>query len=835
MLFSALQAYSQQTGDSVLYVPISDTLKPADSVRSQSDINAIIEYSANDSAVFDVSNDKLLLYNEAELKYKEYDLKAARIVLFRESSTMEAYGVPDTVNAGKYVGQPVFMEGSKRYDAFKLRYNFTTRKGNIDMGSTEIEGGYYLGEKIKKVDDNTFFIQNGRYTTCGKADPDYYFGSPKLKVIQGENVISELVFLHIDDVPVFALPFGIFPNHSGRSSGIIPPAYGEEPTYGRYLAHLGYFWAISDYYDLALQGNYYTKGRYDLSTRFRYALRYKLSGSVDLGGSRIRIGEDTDNDKIFSDEWKIGVYHNQSIDPTTSLTANVNFYSSKNYFTTSTNNLEDLLRQNAISNVTLSKSWEGTANSISLNYARDQNLTTGEIRQRIPSVTFVRSQSFLFRGKNTSLIDPRWYESISYAYNAQLLYIDEKLLVNQSVPDGNFIKNARGGLRQVFGVNAPIKLSEFSFSPYFNYNEVWYNKSIEKSFNNTDSSVIVNELSGFKAFRYFNTGIALNTRLIGLFNTNIFGVKGFRHTLTPSITYSFQPDFSDPKWNSYGSYTNQFGQEVKYSFFEREVFGGAPLGEQQSLNFAVGNNLEMKVKDTDSTDTKFQLLNLGAGFGYNFVADSLNFSEIGLNYRTQVGEYLNIGGGASFNLYKYVEGVGRVNRFLWNEEKRIAQLTNFNISLSTTIQGGELNPVSNDSTLQEQELSQESTQESEYTGIFDEGPPDFSIPWSFTLNYSYSINKSIPTVISKFSNISGNLNFNLTRNWKFSFSAGYDIFLQQVSTPYITIYRDLHCWEMSLNWVPTGLYRGFKFELRIKAPQLQDIKVTKQTNYRGVY
>ena len=194
-------------------------------------------------------------------------------------------------------------------------------------------------------------------------------------------------------------------------------------------------------------------------------LRYKLSGSVDLGGSRIRMAKDTDNDKIFSDEWKIGVYHNQTIDPTTSLTANVNFYSSKNYFTTSTNNLEDLLRQNAISNVTLSKSWEGTANSISLNYARDQNLTTGEIRQRIPSVTFVRSQSFPFRGKNTSLIDPRWYESISYAYNAQLLYIDEKLLVNPAVPDGNFIKNARGGLRQVFGVNAPIKLSRNSAFP----------------------------------------------------------------------------------------------------------------------------------------------------------------------------------------------------------------------------------------------------------------------------------------------------------------------------------------------------------------------------------
>jgi lipopolysaccharide assembly outer membrane protein LptD (OstA) len=836
LLFLTLKVFSQQTGDSVLYVPIIDSLKKSsDSLKSQSDIDAIIEYSASDSAIFDISNDKLLLYNEAELKYKEFELKAARIVLFRESSTMEAYGIPDTVNAGKFIGQPIFMEGSKRYDASKLRYNFTTRKGNIDMGSTEIEGGYYLGEKIKKVDDDIYFIENGRYTTCSKADPDYFFGSPKLKVIQGEKVIAEPVYLHIDGVPVFALPFGVFPNHSGRSSGLIPPAYGEEPTYGMYLAHLGYFWAINDYIDLALQGNYYTKGRYDLSTRFRYVQRYKLSGTLDLGGSRIRIGEETDNDKIFSDEWRVGVYHNQSIDPTTNLTANVNFYSSKNYFTTSTNNLEDLLRQNALSNVTLSKLWEGTANSVTLNYSRDQNLTTGEIRQTIPSATFVRSQTFPFRGKNTSLSDLKWYESISYGYNSQLLYIDQKLLFNPAVTDGNFIKNARGGIRQGLLINAPLKVSEFSFSPFFNYTEVWYNKSVEKSYNAVDSNVITNELSGFKAFRYFSSGISLNTRLIGLFNTNIFGIRGIRHTLTPAVTYSYQPDFSQPQWNAWGSYSNQSGQEVKYSYYEREVFGGAPFGEQQVLNFTLGNNFEIKVKDTDSTSSKFQLLNLNAGINYNFAVDSLNFSELGLNYRTQIGDFLDIGGGASFNLYKYVDGVGRINRFLWSEEKKLAQLTNFNISLSTTIQGGELNPVSSDSTLQEEELSEGSTEESEYTGIYYDGPVDFSIPWSLTFNYNYNINKSIPSVISKFSNISGSLNFNLTRNWKFTVSAGYDIFLKQVSTPYITVYRDLHCWEIIFDWVPTGLYRGFKFELRIKAPELQDIKLTKQTNYRGVY
>ncbi len=229
--FVSFKVYSQQPGDSLLYIPINDSLKNKIDSTRQGDVDAIIEYSASDSAIFDISGDKLMLYGSAELKYKEYDLKAARITLYRESSIMEANGIPDTAIAGKLMGTPVFKEGSKIYEASKLRYNFSTRKGVIDMGSTELEGGYYLGEKIKKVDENIFFIKNGRYTTCDKAEPDYYFGSPKLKIIQGDKVIAEPVYLFIDDVPVFALPFGVFPNHSGRSSGIIPPAYGEDPTY----------------------------------------------------------------------------------------------------------------------------------------------------------------------------------------------------------------------------------------------------------------------------------------------------------------------------------------------------------------------------------------------------------------------------------------------------------------------------------------------------------------------------------------------------------------------------------------------------------------------------
>ena len=777
--------------------------------------------------MFDIENRKLMLYSEGELKYKEFNLKASRIILYKENSTLDSYGIPDTSIPGKFIGNPVFYEGSKKYEGATVRYNFKTHKGNITMGTTELEGGFYLGEKIKKVDKDIYFIQNGRYTTCDKEDADYYFGSPKMKIIQGDKVIAEPVYLFIDDVPIFAIPFGIFPNHTGRSSGIIPPAYGDDAAYGRYLSHLGYFWVINDYMDLTLQGNYFTKGRLDLSTRYRYALRYKFSGQVDLGGTRVRLGEENDVDKNFSDDWRIGVTHSQTINPTTSLTANVNFLSSKRYYDNSTNNLNDLLLQHAISNVTLNKGWDGTPNSLSINYYRDQNLQTGEINERLPSLSFTRSQSFPFRGKKTSLLELKWYESIAYDYNSQLLYSRSKTLQTDVYGSQSFYINNRAGIRQALNVSAPIKISELSIAPFVNYYETWYNKSVEKYYDPVSKTVVTNDVTGFKSFRYFQTGIAANTRIIGIFNTDVLGVKGFRHTVTPSVTYSFRPDFSTPFWNYYGTYLDSTGKEVKYSFYEREIFGSAPTGEVQSLSFGLGNVFEMKVKENDTTDNKFQILNLNAGVSYNFAADSLRFSELGLSYRTQIASLLNIGGGATFNFYKYVDGVGRINKFLWDTDKKLANLTSFNINLSTTLQGSQYE--------KKDTVSTEEAEDDEYIGIYSDKPVDFNIPWSVTFNYNYSIFRSNPSVITKSSNVYASLNFQLTKNWKFTFASGYDIFNKQFTAPYVTIYRDLHCWEMSFNWVPTGSYRGFRFELKIKAPQLQDVKVTKQTNYRGVY
>lgn len=825
-LISFALCYSQDRTDTLLYKPINDTLtKQTDTTKRTGDVDAVIEYTAKDSAVFDLKGNKLYLYGDGELKFKEYDLKAARVIFHKETSVLEAYGIPDTGNTGKYIGLPIFYEGSKRYDAFKLKYNFNTKKGNIEMGSTELEGGYYLGENIKKVGSDIYFIKNGSYTTCDKQDPDFYFGSPKMKVIQGDKVIAEPVYLYVAGVPLFVIPFGIFPNHTGRSSGIIPPAYGEDATYGKYLSHLGYFWAINDFVDLMMQGNYFTNGRIDLSGRFRYVLRYKFTGELDVGGSRIRFGEETDLDKNFSDQWAITLNHSQTIDPTTSLTASLNFVSSKTYYDNSTNNYNDLLRQNALSNFTINKTWEGTPNSISLNYYRDQNLVTGEIRENLPSVNFTRSQTFPFRGKNYSALEPAWYDMISFNYNAQFLNRRTKLYIDASNSSLGYVKDSRKGLQQHVDINIPVKMSAFTITPLFNYTETWYNKSITKQIDPVTKLLVTTDISGFKAFRYFATGISANTRLVGIFNTNFLGVKGFRHTINPSISFTYHPDFSKPGWNAWGTYTDTTGREIKYSYFEREVFSGAPSGESRSLGLSLGNIFEMKTSATDTTDNKFQLLNLDAGISYNFVADSLKLSNLNLTGRTNISDFLNINASANFSFYKYIKDVGRVNTFLWKSDRKIMQLTNFGINISTSFRGGEESATKKDST-------QKNTYD--YTGYGDE-QIDYSIPWSVSINYNYSFDRSNPFVLTKSSNINANLGFSLTKNWKFTLAAGYDIFQKQFTAPLVTIYRDLHCWEMNFSWIPTGSFRGYRFEIRVKASQLQDVKVTKQSNYRGVY
>ena len=828
---------SLKTGDSTGIVLLIDTSK-----QVQSDINAIINYNAEDSVVFDLTTNKMMLYNDAKVVYKDLKLNSGIIIIDRQTQILDATGLPvDSAGVTKNIQLPLMFQGSDKYEGFTLTYSFKSQRGTISKGYSDADVGYYYGEKIKKVTPEIFFIKNGLYTTStDKTDPEYYFFSPKMKVMPGDKIIAESVFLYIEGVPVFWVPFLVLPNKTGRSSGLIIPTYGNDATYGVYLSNFGYFWAINDYTDLALSATVFSRGRYDLKSRFRYTKKYKYQGTAEGGYSLIKTGESTDKDRSVTDQWLFSLLHSQKINPTTSLDANLSFVSGKSYYDNSTNNLPLLLRQNVVSNLTLSKYWEETPFSMSANYYRDQSLQTGSINERLPDISFNVSETYPFRKAQLLSSDSKFYEYFSFSYRGNVRNDRIKTVVlNPDGSNGAESTDIRSGVFHSINLNYSPVSKYINIRPYFAYTEIWYSKYITKNFNPLDSSVSVQENSALKAVRYFQTGISFNTKLIGIFTPKIFGLTGIKHTLSPQISYNFRPDFSSPGWGYYSNYTDATGRPVKYSFYEQNLFGTAPAGESQSISFVLGNLFEGKTRVDDTTENKFQLFNINAGVNYNFAVDSLKWSEINADFRTQIGSLLNIGGNMRFNLYDfdYTKGT-RVNKFLWSEQKRIADLTGFNINVSSSFSLGFMKSSREEiKSPRDSLLSAQHDSVNKSLSVFRQDFEDveYNIPFTGGVNFNYSVSRDNPLFPVKQSNVSTNIAFSPSPRWRFSMTASYDILNKQISAPYITAYRDLNSWEINFNWYPIGQYRGFFFEVRIKAPQLRDLKVTKQTNSRGVY
>lgn len=811
----------------------ADTSFTAIKVKKKSyDVDTVIYAKATDSLIFFVKEKKMNIYGEGSLNYKETDLKSANIFVDFETSNLEAIGIPSDTASNKFTGTPILKDKGEVYEGFRMKYNFKTKRGIISSAQSETDGTYYTGSKIKKVDNDTYFIQDGIYTTCSETEPHYCFYSHEMKVINKEQITAKWIWLYFGGVPFpIPLPFAVLPIESGRRSGIIVPAFGDDGTYGRYFSRFGYFWAINDYMDLALQGDYYTRGSYRFDSRFRYAKRYDFTGSLEGQYEFLRRNEVSDPDLTEQTNWRLIWNHNQNFDPSLRFDARLEFLSG-NILQRNLVNLNDVLRNEIRSNATFFKNWEESGNSMSLNYSRRQVLETGEINEVLPSLTFNIPQKYPFRGKIASS-DQKWYELIGYNYSGQFQN-------NRDKTDGQL--KIRGGIQHNINLSASPKIGYVSVTPNFRYQEKWYNKRIEQSivkssFSGKDS-IITNDVKEINFVRTFSMGVGASTRFYGIFQPNVLGINSIRHTVNPSISYNYQPDFSKSKWGYFGSYTDSTGREIKYNKYQNEIFGGSSQGEQQNLSFSVSNIFEMKTAvdptDTTSKEKKLQLLNLDASISYNLAADSVKFSRFNLGYRTQVGDWLNLSGNSSYSLYESDEFGREINQFLINNKKGLLRLTNFQLSLSTTLSGEKLkSAVGNESgvPLPEGEFELGRADRKTYQGLYDDRDPDFTIPWDISLSYNYVFDKPTPTSTRSFSNMSGSLNFNLTPNWKFSVTGSYDFDRKEFSAPQVRISRDLHCWLMNFTWNPVGTFTGYRFEIRVKAPQLQDLKVTKQDQF----
>lgn len=824
--------FAQQNETDALFIAQNDSSLIIDSLlEKKSDIDTIITAAASDSLFFFVNKKLMHIYGKGEVLYKQTHLKSGTIFIDFETNNIVALGEPSDSIPDKIVNTPVLIEGTEEYFGSRMTYNFKTGKGFISIAETEQEGATYRGTKIKKVDKLTYFVEDGIYTTCDEGFPHYFFFGNEMKVIQKEQVVGKWIWLTFGGVPFpIPIPFAVFPLESGRRSGILAPAFGQDPRFGRYFSRFGYFWAINDYLDLNTTGDYYTKGGFRVNSRFRYVQRYEFSGNIEGSYANLHVGEQSDPDRTEEKSWRIRWFHNQTINPTSRFDANLEFMSG-NFIRATSTDFNELLKNEIISNATYFKTWEESGRSLSVNYSRRQELESGTINEVLPNLSFSQSISYPFKKKLSR--DPAWYELIGYNYNSQLQN-------NRNKIDGQL--EIRGGVRHNISINASPKIGYFNITPNINYRESWYNKRVEKfvvvSPTTGNDSLITNDVNEINFVRTFDLGVSASTKLYGIFQPNTMGISAVRHIVQPRISYNYTPNFSKPGWGYYSSYQTSNGNEVIYNKFEREIFDRPGSFESQNLSFSVDNNIEMKTTvdptDTTSRENKIQLLNFSGGISYNFASDSLNFSPIQISFRTQVSEFLNISGSTSYSLYDITEEGRLINKYLINEGKGLARLTNLGFSLSTFISGEKLKTAFGSDKKQneiEQEESFYNELESGYKGIYDDRDPDFSIPWDVGLNFNYNLSKPTPSTSIKYANISANINFNLTPNWKFSFTGSYDLINKDLAAPQIRISRDLHCWIMNFTWTPVGTYTGYRFEIRVKAPQLQDLKLTKQDQF----
>ena len=809
----------------------------ADSASSDQ-VDDVVYTSAQDSLSFNVRDKKMSVYGKGELKYKQSSLTSGKILIDFPTNSLEAFGVADTADTtGEgLIETPALTEQGETYEGKYIQYNFKNQRGYISLAKNETEDSRYSGKVVKKVSKDVYFIQDGIYTTCGGDDPVTYFTADKMKVIHKDKVIAEWIFIYIGGVPLpVPLPFAVFPAESGRRSGIIAPSYGQMSKRGWYFSDFGYYFALSDYMDLTLTGDYYTRGGWGTGSRFRYAKRYEYSGNINAGYSVISYGEEDDPDRSKQIDWSLSVYHNQTFNPSTKFNANLQFQSSS-YLTNNSTSYNDLLTQNIISNATFNKEWDNQT-SLSINYSRTQKLKSGDISETLPSVKYNVPIFYPFQRESTKSDDEKWYELIGIKYSSQ--FENER-----NKEDGHL--DIRGGFRHDVSVSASPKFGYFSFTPSVGYTEKWYNKSIKKELVTetlVDSSgasydstyVATSDVKKINFVRTYNFAVSAQTKLYGMFNINNFGIQAIRHTVTPVISYSYTPDFSKNSYGYYGSYVDTSGSLVKYNRFADEVFGGPGSGESQSINLSVSNLFEMKTAkdptDTSSQQKKVELLNLTASTGYNFAAEEFKLRDLSLRYSTKIGSILNLSGSSVYSFYVF-ENNKTVNKYMISHGRGLMRMTNFSLSMSTSISGkSSSDDKKDDNTGDDEESEYAAFNKRDYALMDDDVPSDLSIPWELGLDYSYSLNKTDPEDPYVNSTLGADLSLNLTTKWKITFSGSYDFEAHELVTPRISVYRDLDCWEMNFSWNPSGTYSGFNFQIRMKAPELQDIKVTKTRDF----
>ncbi|MEI8203273.1 MAG: putative LPS assembly protein LptD [Bacteroidota bacterium] len=811
---------------------LRDTLKPT---VSKTKLDAKVEYTAFDSIRFDIVGNKVFLWGNAKIKYKDLELEAAYIeVDFKKNMTFASFHLD---SAGEMIGKPQFKQSTQNFSSEQISYNFNTKRGIIKQVITKQGEGYLHGTLVKKLANDVTFIKNGAYTTCDLDDPHFEIKFSRAKVIPNNKIVTGPAYLRIEGVPTpVMVPFGFFPNKKGRKNGILIPSYGESTQQGFYFHDLGYYFGFGDYMDAALKADIYTRGSWGGKLQSNYNYRYHFSGTVFANYSVNYYGTPGASDYLVSKDFSFRWTHNQSekARPRTSFSANVNIMSNRN---NKFNPLgtSDYLSNTYQSGITYAKNWSDSY-YLTINLRHSQNTITHFMSLGLPELAFSVNTFYPFRKKDKTS-DLKWYDNISVGYstsgtNALSLYDTIPLSI------ATFSKMITGMQHNV-PIRSIVKvLKYFNWSNSIEYVERWYLQTLQSQWKiskdiHDPGKLVTDTLQQFASNRNFSFSSGLSTKLYGMYQFKNGSLKAIRHVVTPSLSFSYHPDFTTAWWGYYKYYVQPDTSRIKlirYSPFATGLYDYYPDSKSGAVNINIANNLEIKVrnrKDTVSGTKKIVLIdNFTITTGYDIARDSLNWNPLALSGRTTLFKRLQLSYYSQWDYYALDSAGLRVNKFEWDVNHKLLRMnsTNWLLSLDYNIT----------STM----FKKEDKDKKVKTMKTDEGY--LNAPWNIFISYSFQRLTSVKgyqeqktyTVVQSLS-LRGEIN--LTKKWKISATTIYDF--KQGMFPYasVDIYRDLHCWEMKLNWIPVGFRKSWNFQINVKSSVLQDLKLTKKKDFTNTY
>lgn len=840
-----------------------DTLA-ADTAKKKEPLDAPVIYEASDSIVF-TKGGYAHLYGEGKVNYQNIELTSAIISMNMDSSTVYARGVADTT--GVESGTPVFKDGETPYESKIMRYNFKTKKGFINNIVTQQGEGYVTSEEGKKGANDEIYMRHGQYTTCDNHDhPHFYLKLSMAKVRPKKNVVFGPAQLVVEDVPLpIAVPFGFFPFNSSYSSGFIMPTYGDEMNRGFYLRDGGYYFAISDKMDLKVLGEIFTKGSWGLSAASNYNKRYKFSGSFNASYLVTKTGEKNMPDYSVSKDFRIQWSHRQDAkaNPNSSFSASVNFATSS-YDRSSLSSLynpQQYAQNTKASSVSYSRNFPEIGLNISGAFNITQNTRDSSLSMTLPDVNISLNRIYPFKRKKAAG-DERWYEKISLQYTGS---ITNSISTKDNLLFKTPLTQWENGMQHKIPVSATFNLFKYiNIVPSFNYTERWYLRKVKQSYDPSPASndhVRRDTINGFNRVYDYNLALQMNTKLYGMYKPLFMKSKEIqiRHVFTPTISYTYTPDFGKSRYGYYDTYTytdeNGEVRTVEYSPYEGAVYGYPGKNMSQNISFSVDNNLEMKMKsDKDSTGyKKISLIDqLGASLSYD-VANK-RWSDLSMNLRLKFPNNYTFNMNASFATYAYqFDENGNVvvgDRTEWSYG-RFGRFQGYSGSFSYTLNNdtfkklfgkkdenedknkkkkGDSEDEEEDTEENEEQNNKSNMRKTEKASVDSDGYLAFKFPWSISLSYSYSIredrSKNInikkmryPYSLTHSLNVSGN--FKIGSRWNMTYSTGYDFTTKEMSMTTLNITRDLHCFNMSCGLV-FGPFTSYNFSIRANSSMLTD-------------